>query len=157
MSDTGEDIRDALFNSKEEVEIGDLFTGYKTITTYPDMRHKITNGEDYAVIAKSDKTLSSGDVPGWYVTLKALESETKRDLFFVSPDDYTEFQTQLLPLIEQSHNGQSHHCGKVPTRTCGHDRNEIERNTLNRQLDQAVKNEDYETAAKRRDQIQALT
>ncbi len=71
--------------------------------------------------------------------------------------DYTEFQSELLPLIEQSHNGQSHHCGKVPTRVCEHDRNEIQRNKLRRQLDQAVKNEDYEAAAKLRDQIQALS
>lgn len=71
--------------------------------------------------------------------------------------DYTEFQSELLPLVEQSHNGKSCHCGKVPTRACEHDRNEIERNTLRRQLDQAVKNEDYEAAAKLRDQIQAIT
>ena len=71
--------------------------------------------------------------------------------------DYTEFQAELLPLIEQSHNGKSHHCGKVPTRTCEHDHNEIKRNTLRRQLDQAIKNEEYEAAAKLRDQIQALT
>ena len=71
--------------------------------------------------------------------------------------DYTEFQSELLPLIERSHNGKSCHCGKVPTRICEHDRNEIERNKLRRQLDQAVKNEDYEAAAKLRDQIQALT
>ena len=70
--------------------------------------------------------------------------------------DYTEFQSELLPLIEQSHNGQSRHCGKVPTRICEHDRNEIQRNKLQRQLDQAVKNEDYETAAKLRDQIQVI-
>lgn len=70
--------------------------------------------------------------------------------------DYTEFQAELLPLIAQSHNGQTHHCGKVPTRIGEHDRNEIQRNKLSRQLDQAVKNEDYETAAKLRDQIQAL-
>jgi protein arginine kinase activator len=71
--------------------------------------------------------------------------------------DYTEFHTELMPLIKQSHNGQSHHCGKVPTRICEHDRNEIERNKLRRQLDQAVKNEDYETAARLRDKIQALS
>lgn len=73
------------------------------------------------------------------------------------PHDYTEFQTELLPLIEQNHNGQSHHCGKVPAHVCENDRNEVERNKLRRQLDQAVKNEDYEAAAKLRDQIQALS
>ena len=71
--------------------------------------------------------------------------------------DYTEFQSELMPLIERSQSGKSCHCGKVPTRVCEHDRNEIERNKLRRQLEQAVNNEDYETAAKLRDQIQALT
>lgn len=73
------------------------------------------------------------------------------------PHDYTEFQAELLPLIEQNHNGQSHHCGKVPTRVGEHDRNEIQRNTLRRELEQAVKNEDYEAAAKLRDQIKAIS
>lgn len=72
-------------------------------------------------------------------------------------NDYTEFQAELLPLIEQSHNGKSHHCGKVPGHISERDRNEIERNKLKRQLEQAVKDEDYETAARLRDQIQALT
>jgi len=71
--------------------------------------------------------------------------------------DYTEFQPELMPLIERSHNGKSCHCGKVPTRICENDRNEIERNKLRRQLEQAVKEENYEAAAKLRDQIQALS
>ena len=70
-------------------------------------------------------------------------------------NDYKEFQPQLLPLIEQSHNGKSCHCGKVPTRICEDDRREIERNKLRRQLEEAIKNEDYETAAELRDRIQA--
>lgn len=70
-------------------------------------------------------------------------------------NDYAEFQPQLLPLIEQSHNGKSCHCGKVPTRICEDDRSEIERNKLRRQLEEAIKNEDYETAAELRDRIQA--
>jgi protein arginine kinase activator len=72
------------------------------------------------------------------------------------PHDYTEFQPELMPLIEKSQNGKSHHCGKVPTRTNEQDRNQIELAKLRRQLEQAVKNEDYENAAKLRDQIQAL-
>ena len=70
--------------------------------------------------------------------------------------DYTEFGAELMPLIEKSHNGKSHHCGKAPSRTNEQDRNQMELAKLNRKLEQAVKNEDYETAAKLRDQIQAL-
>jgi len=72
------------------------------------------------------------------------------------PHDYTEFQPELMPLIEKSHNGKSHHYGKVPSRAHEQDRSRIELAKLRRQLEQAVKNEDYETAAKLRDQIQAL-
>jgi protein arginine kinase activator len=61
-----------------------------------------------------------------------------------------------MPLIEKSQNGKSHHCGKVPSRTNQQDRSRIERAKLRRQLEQAVKNEDYESAAKLRDRIQAL-
>ncbi|MHC5088280.1 MAG: UvrB/UvrC motif-containing protein [Planctomycetota bacterium] len=38
---------------------------------------------------------------------------------------------------------------------CEDDRSEIERNKLRRQLEEAIKNEDYETAAELRDRIQA--
>ena len=72
------------------------------------------------------------------------------------PHDYTEFQPELMPLIERSHNGKSSHCGKVPSRTNEQDRRQIELAKLRRQLEQAVKNEDYESAAKLRDKIQAL-
>lgn len=70
--------------------------------------------------------------------------------------DYTEFQPELMPLIERSQNGKNHHCGKVPSRTSKQDRNQIELAKLRRQLEQAIKDEDYEHAAKLRDQIQAL-
>ena len=72
------------------------------------------------------------------------------------PHDYTEFGAELMPLIEKSQNGKSHHCGKVPSRTNVQDRNQMELAKLHRKLQQAVKNEDYESAAKLRDQIQAL-
>ena len=72
------------------------------------------------------------------------------------PHDYTEFQAQLLPLIEQSHNGKNYHCGKVPARTNKQDRHQIELAKLRRELDKAIQNEDYEAAAALRDQIKEL-
>jgi exodeoxyribonuclease-5 len=97
VSGVGEQIRNTLFDTKEQILLGDLFTGYSTITTYPDMRCKIINGEDYIITAKSDKTLSEGNVPGWYVTLEAITSTRKEELFFVSPDDYDEFAKKIEP------------------------------------------------------------
>jgi len=101
----------------------------------------------------SISTDSEHACPNCGMTLKRFA----KDPLLGCSHDYTEFQPELMPLIERSHNGQSCHCGKVPTRICEHDRKEIERNQLRRQLDEAVKNENYEAAAKLRDQIQALT
>ena len=61
------------------------------------MRCKIINGEDYKVIAKSDYTLSDGNVPGWYVTLQSLSDEREEKLFFVNPKNYKEFEKEILP------------------------------------------------------------
>jgi protein arginine kinase activator len=72
------------------------------------------------------------------------------------PHDYTEFQPQLMPLIEQSHNGKNYHCGKVPAQTSKQDRHHIELAKLRRKLDKAIQNEDYEAAAALRDQIKEL-
>jgi len=72
------------------------------------------------------------------------------------PEDYRLFQNELMPLIERSHAGHCQHCGKVPSRTDQRQKNEVELLQLRRQLEQAVKAEDYETAARLRDQIQQL-
>lgn len=72
------------------------------------------------------------------------------------PHDYAEFDTELTPLIKQSHNGNLQHCGKVPSKTDSDDKKQIERLNLQKQLDMAVKNEDYETAARLRDQLREL-
>ena len=72
------------------------------------------------------------------------------------PQDYQHFRNELLPLIERSHAGHSQHCGKMPSRTDQKQKNEVELANLRRQLEQAVKAEDYETAARLRDQIRQL-
>ncbi|MCI0498559.1 MAG: UvrB/UvrC motif-containing protein [Planctomycetales bacterium] len=87
--------------------------------------------------------------PSCGMTLKRFAAEP----LLGCPNDYAEFQVELLPLIEQSHNGKSRHCGKVPAGTSDQDRKEIQLIQLRRKLEQAIKNEDYEAAAKIRDQI----
>lgn len=72
------------------------------------------------------------------------------------PHDYEVFEKSLLPLIEKAHNGRTNHCGKVPSRTPQDTKAEIERSNLRQQLQTAVQNEDYELAAKLRDQIDQL-
>lgn len=69
------------------------------------------------------------------------------------PYDYEVFGKSLLPLIERAHNGKTTHCGKVPSKTSKDDKKQVELMTLRKQLEAAVKNEDYELAAKLRDKI----
>jgi len=69
------------------------------------------------------------------------------------PLDYKVFEQALLPLIERAHGGKSSHCGKVPTKLPTDTRTFVELAQLRRQLEEAVRDEDYELAAKLRDRI----
>lgn len=69
------------------------------------------------------------------------------------PYDYEVFQKKLSPLIKKAHDGKTTHRGKVPSRMPADTKKQIERLNLQRQLEIAVQNEDYETAAKLRDKI----
>jgi protein arginine kinase activator len=69
------------------------------------------------------------------------------------PYDYEVFEKSLSPLIEKTHDGNSHHYGKVPAKTPADTRKQIELMKLRQQLETAVNNEDYETAAELRDRI----
>lgn len=71
-------------------------------------------------------------------------------------NDYKEFDTELTPLVKQSHNGNTRHVGKVPSKAGEDDKQQIARLNLENQLAEAIKNEDYETAAKLRDQLREL-
>ena len=70
--------------------------------------------------------------------------------------DYEAFRSLLKPLIERAHEGATHHVGKIPPEA-----NEtVRKNTglvrLRRELHEAVEKEDYELAARVRDQIEDL-
>lgn len=91
--------------------------------------------------------------PDCGMTLKRFAKES----LLGCPEDYRAFQDELMPLIEKNQNGKTHHCGKVPSRMPDMSRKEVELTGLKRQLEQAVRNEDYETAAKLRDRIQAYS
>ncbi len=69
------------------------------------------------------------------------------------PCDYEVFEKSLLPLIKKAHAGQTVHCGKVPLKIPKDAKKTIEISGLQKKLENAVKKEDYETAAKLRDKI----
>jgi protein arginine kinase activator len=72
------------------------------------------------------------------------------------PHDYEIFEEALLPLIERAHNGSTRHCGKVPSKMPRETKKLVELSHLRRQLELAVRNEDYELAAELRDKIKQV-
>jgi protein arginine kinase activator len=70
--------------------------------------------------------------------------------------DYEVFDKFLTPLIEQAHQGATQHVGKVPTTADETIRKQTGLLRLRRELQDAVEQENYELAARVRDQIQAL-
>ena len=70
--------------------------------------------------------------------------------------DYAQFEKDLNPLLQKAHEGATHHLGKVPTRrgsTGVPTRRVVDVAKLRKELTKAVEAEDYERAAKLRDQI----
>ncbi len=72
-------------------------------------------------------------------------------------NDYKVFERELAPLIQRAHEGATHHIGKVPTRKGAvgvpAKRRTVDVDRLKKDLARAVEAEDYERAAKIRDQI----
>jgi len=70
--------------------------------------------------------------------------------------DYGLFEKDLTPLIQRAHEGATHHLGKVPVRRGGSGvpaKRALDVAKLRKELARAVEAEDYERAAKLRDQI----
>jgi len=83
-------------------------------------------------------------------------AEFRQAGLFGCPNDYTIFEKDLTPLLQRAHEGATHHVGKVPTRRGGTGvpmRKQVDVARLRKELGKAVEAEDYERAAKLRDQI----
>lgn len=71
-------------------------------------------------------------------------------------NDYVVFERELGPIIQRAQEGAQHHVGKVPARRAAGaivPKKRIDVARLKRELSKAVEAEDYERAAKIRDQI----
>jgi protein arginine kinase activator len=71
-------------------------------------------------------------------------------------NDYTVFEKDLTPLLQRAHDNATHHLGKVPARRGGTGvpvKRQVDMARLRKELQRAVEAEDYERAAKLRDQI----
>ncbi len=102
--------------------------------------------------------------------------EFKQSGLLGCPNCYKAFESRLAPLLERAHEGGSHHVGKMPRRALSDSRagaasgrpaiesilgtleERSERlSALRRQLAEAVEGEQYERAAKLRDEIRRIT
>ena len=70
------------------------------------------------------------------------------------PHCYTAFEAPLTQLLERAHDGGTHHLGKVPLRCGSMQRRQEQLLRLRKRLGDAVAAEDYELAAKLRDNIE---
>jgi len=70
------------------------------------------------------------------------------------PQCYSAFEEILAPLFEHAHDGGSQHIGKVPRRAGAGEQRQQQLTHMRKRLDDAVKAEDYESAAHLRDEIE---
>lgn len=69
---------------------------------------------------------------------------------------YRSFESLLSPLLERAHEGATHHLGKVPRRAGAGEHRQAQLIRMRKRLEQAVEAEDYELAARLRDDISAF-
>lgn len=69
------------------------------------------------------------------------------------PNCYKAFERPLGPLLERAHEGGTHHIGKVPRRAGAGEQRQAYLLRMRKKLDEAVSCEDYELAARLRDDI----
>lgn len=71
------------------------------------------------------------------------------------PDCYDEFYNELLPSLRKMH-GKTRHVGKVPNCADNETKASYMLTDLKKKLDEAVESENYELAAKLRDEIKSI-
>ncbi len=80
-------------------------------------------------------------------------SQFRKDSLLGCPDCYKSFEQLLSTVLERAHEGGTHHIGKVPRRAGAGEQRQALLMRMRKQLDDAVIGEDYERAARLRDDI----
>ncbi len=80
-------------------------------------------------------------------------SDFRENSLMGCPECYQAFEEQLSPLLERAHEGGTHHIGKVPRRAGAGEQRQQKLLQMRKRLTEAVAGEDYEAAAKWRDEI----
>ena len=80
-------------------------------------------------------------------------AQFRKDSLLGCPDCYKAFEQPLSTLLERAHEGGTHHIGKVPRRAGTGEQRQAMLMRMRKQLNAAVVGEDYELAARLRDDI----
>jgi protein arginine kinase activator len=126
---------------KNQIPLNELLS--TLLAVQPDFKKQLGETEGFAV---------DTPCPSCGMTLRRFQKE----VVLGCPYDYEFFEKSLDPIIEKSQGGNMAHCGKVPSKLPRDSKKQIDIVNLKKQLESAVKNEDYETAAKLRDRIKKL-
>jgi len=127
---------------------------YLEYSDHPDESDSDVESPEIAIELDEDQTFEDLDqaaCPNCGISFREFRSQGRLGC----PHDYTEFENELLPLLESIH-GETQHCGKLPTRAADSSRQQYELIRLRKELQQAVGSEDYESAAQLRDAIVSL-
>lgn len=104
------------------------------------------SGDEEAAAETSTKSC-----PHCGITFKQFRSQGRLGC----PRDYEVFRTELLPLLENIHS-ETQHVGKVPPKISDSSRRQHDLIRLRSELKAAIDDEQYEAAARLRDEIQQL-
>jgi protein arginine kinase activator len=126
---------------KNQIPLNELLS--TLLAVQPDLKKQFGETEGAAV---------DTPCPSCGMTLRRFQKE----VVLGCPYDYEFFEKSLDPIIEKSQGGNTVHCGKVPSKLPSDSKKQIDIVKLEKQLESAVKNENYEAAAKLRDQIKKL-
>ena len=80
-------------------------------------------------------------------------SEFRESSMLGCPNCYTHFEPALAPLLERAQEGATHHVGKIPLRSGTGEQRQALLLSMRQRLTEAVASEDYELAARLRDDL----
>ena len=112
-------------------------------------------GQGGLVVSRSEKS-PDADATGCPVCGMTW-SQFKHGGLMGCPHDYERLEGRVMPLIKRAQEGAAQHVGKVPSKHRTHDTDRhVVSLRLRKQLQQAIDAENYEQAARLRDQLRQL-
>lgn len=135
----------------EDSEYRELHFCYKCAQEYLHENEEVTSSPAVTLGGTAPAVVSKQPCPVCKMTFEEFRSTGRLGC----PRDYEVFKEELAPLLKSIH-GSVRHMGKVPRRLPADTRAQTQVMQLRQELQQAIAVEDYERAARLRDQIDAL-